>query len=174
MSDGRMSFARKGDWLVLKFTGQIRFTMGGRERPTAALDAFLLERFREQDFKYVLIDLAETESIDSTNLGLLAKIAADAQQRSASRPIINVPDGDLRRLLESVGFDRVFRIVDARGVAGDTLESLPQSDGAGSDRNLVLDAHRTLASLSPENFETFKDVIRLMESPHNESNERSR
>lgn len=165
MAEGRISFAQKGDWLVLKFTGQIRFTMGGKERPTAALDSFLDQRFESRDFKHVLIDLTEAETIDSTNLGLLAKIAVNAKAHSASQPIVMVPEGDLRRLLDCVGFERIFKIVDARSIPGEATESLPEvsGDGKSSDRELILEAHRTLAEISPENYETFKDVIRLME-----------
>lgn len=165
MADGRICFANKGDWLVLKFTGEIRFTMGGKDRPTAALDAFLDRRFESQDYTHVLIDLTEAESIDSTNLGLLAKVAVNARRRAASKPIVIVPEGDLRRLLDSVGFERIFNIVDAGAVPGSELQSLPDTvgDGMGGDRELILEAHRTLADICPENYESFKDVIRLMQ-----------
>ena len=164
MSDGRICFAVKGDWLVLKFIGQIRFTMGGSERPTAALDAFLDERSRHGPNK-VIVDLSETETIDSTNLGILARVAVNARECGAERPVVIAPEGDLRCLLESMGFDRIFSIVDLPALPSTDLEQIPHAacDKATGDRELILEAHRTLAGLSPENYETFKDVIRLME-----------
>ncbi|NIW77982.1 MAG: anti-sigma factor antagonist, partial [Calditrichae bacterium] len=54
---------------MLKFSGDIRYTMG------CSLDDFLKKLFKRSDFETILIDLTETRSIDSTSLGLLAKIA---------------------------------------------------------------------------------------------------
>ncbi len=164
MADGKILVACRHGWLVLKFMGQIRFTMGGESRPTAALDRFLEDRFRAADFEHVVIDLSETESMDSTNLGLLAKVAVHAREHGGERPLMIAGTGDLRRLLDSVGFDCVFEIVDAREAQDRQLADVRGNTGtARSDRDMILEAHQVLASLTPENSEAFSDVIRLMQ-----------
>jgi anti-anti-sigma regulatory factor len=164
MADGKILVACRHGWLVLKLVGEIRFTMGGESRPTAALDRFLHERFCATDYAHVVIDLSETETIDSTNLGLLAEIAVHAREHKLERPLMIASGGDLLRLLESVGFDQVFEVVDADDAQSRQLNDVGGASGAlRSDRAMILEAHQALASLTPENEAEFHDVIRLME-----------
>jgi anti-anti-sigma regulatory factor len=166
MHEGHIYVAQHHDWLVLRFTGPIRFTMGGAARPTAALDAFLDGKFRAPDFKNVLIDLSETETIDSTNLGLLAKIAGFASEHLGTKPVIITPQPDIFKLLTSLAFDKVFHLVaNHEAPVADMQELTAPRANTKSDRCLVLEAHRALAALSPENKDMFRDVIRLMDDP---------
>jgi anti-anti-sigma regulatory factor len=57
----------------------------------------------------------ETETIDSTNRSLLARIAKLMKQCGAPKVTLVSIDEDINRLLFSIGFDEVFDIVDATG-----------------------------------------------------------
>jgi hypothetical protein len=59
-----------------------------------------------------VIDLTETRSIDSTTLGLLAKLSILSRQKVGLLPTVVTTHEDITRLLQSMGFDQVFNIVD--------------------------------------------------------------
>lgn len=77
MSTGRIQFAEQNGTFVLKFVGEVRLTL------CSALDATIEKIFTALNFSAIVIDLTETESIDSTTLGLLAKLSILSRQRSA-------------------------------------------------------------------------------------------
>lgn len=69
MSTGRIQFAEQDGTFVLKFVGEVRLTL------CSALDATIERIFTALNFSAIVIDLTETRSIDSTTLGLLAKLS---------------------------------------------------------------------------------------------------
>src|SRR5690554_3039969 len=90
---------------VLKFIGEIRLNL------CSTLDNLVESITRDPAFKTVVIDLTETEIIDSTTLGLLAKIALAAQKQSHFLPTLISTNPDITRIITSMGFDRIFIIV---------------------------------------------------------------
>ena len=81
MSTGRIQFAEMDGTFVLKFIGEIRLTL------CSALDATIEKIFSSLNFSSIVIDLTESRSIDSTTLGLLAKLGADGVM------VMAAPDG---------------------------------------------------------------------------------
>ena len=69
MSTGRIQFAEMDGTFVLKFIGEIRLTL------CSALDTTIEKIFSSRNFSSIVIDLTESRSIDSTTLGLLAKLS---------------------------------------------------------------------------------------------------
>ena len=68
---GRILVAAHDGIYVLLFEGDVRLTL------CTAVDGFLEKMFHDQQFKSVLVDLSRTDSIDSTSLGLLAKLGVN-------------------------------------------------------------------------------------------------
>ncbi len=62
MKEGRILCAKEGSTYVLKYIGDIRYTI------CAPLSDFVTKLCSSDDFDDILIDLTEAESIDSTNL----------------------------------------------------------------------------------------------------------
>ena len=79
MSTGRIQFAEQDGTFVLKFVGEVRLTL------CSALDATIERIFTALNFSTIVIDLTETESIDSTTLGLLANPVATESGPAAYR-----------------------------------------------------------------------------------------
>src|SRR3546814_17028097 len=75
MSTGRIQFAEQDGTFVLKFVGEVRLTL------CSALDATIERIFTALNFNAIVIDLTETRSIDSTTLGLLAKLSILSRQK---------------------------------------------------------------------------------------------
>ena len=160
--DGRILFAAHDGVHVLKFVGDVRVTLG------PAISEFLDKIGNCASFQSIVIDLSETVGIDSTSLGLLAKIAMRVDESFGAVPTIISTNEDITRILLSMGFDQVFVIVRERG------EGLAEASAAtelpcgrvseGEMRQQVLDAHRTLMSMNDTNHDTFKDLVNALES----------
>lgn len=159
MTAGRILYARIDGACVIRFVGDIRYTL------SAALDAFLDELFAEPDLQRIIVDLRDATSIDSTNLGLLAKIAGFVRERFGTKPALVSTRDDINRILESVGFSEVFERVancpDTAGRAGDVSAVEVSEEATG---RTVLEAHRILCALNERNLEMFRDVVEGLES----------
>ncbi|CBL46965.1 Anti-anti-sigma regulatory factor [gamma proteobacterium HdN1] len=161
---------------VLKLTGDVRVPM------CATLDRFIEGMFKDPSLKGVLIDLGDTEAIDSTALGLLAKIAIYYDRQFQAKPLLLSPNHDITKILLSMGFPQVFDLrtgvqnVGTQGPAGSSpAKSAPLSTPAPlsevpsvgcSEQNAcdkVLEAHRILMSMNDSNREAFKDVVQALE-----------
>ncbi len=158
MSSGKILFAEHSGNYLLKFVGDVRLTL------CSALDQFLANTLESEGFKTVLIDLTETEGIDSTSLGLLAKISVKLKQCHQQLPTIISTNDDVTRILLSMGFDKVFVLLsEPLGKLGD-LQQLDELQESESEvRQRILEAHRTLMDLNEHNREAFRDLVRSLE-----------
>jgi anti-anti-sigma factor len=107
MTQGRILVGDHDGIYVLKFTGDVRVTL------CATMDAFLRALLSRDDFRSVLIDLSETEGIDSTSLGLLAKLSLETQRRFELVPTLVSTNPDITRILRTMGFDDIFHIIES-------------------------------------------------------------
>jgi anti-anti-sigma factor len=148
---------------VLRFIGDIRYTLGH------SLDSYLDQLFAGPTPAGFVIDLSETDSIDSTNLGLLVRIAREMQNHNAPRVTIVSDRPDINAVLTSMALDEVFDIVSRAPVqAGMEQQELPRKDiDKESLSRTLLKAHRALIEISERNEETFREVVsRLEQNTH--------
>ncbi|TRX74998.1 anti-sigma factor antagonist RssC [Pseudomonas mangiferae] len=158
MSTGKIQFAEQDGTFVLKFVGEIRLTL------CSALDSTIEKIFTALNFSAIVIDLTETHSIDSTTLGLLAKLSILSRQKVGLLPTVVTTHPDITRLLQSMGFDQVFNIVGQPLPCTDCLEDLPPQDQSEEVvRGKVLEAHRILMGLNESNREAFHDLVSALE-----------
>ncbi len=144
---------------MLLFEGDVRLTL------CTAVDGFLEKMFHDQAFKSVLVDLSRTDSIDSTSLGLLAKLSIKADKLFSYRPTLLSPRPDISRILFSMGFEDVFSIVEQPLEYEEQLEELPPSQISREElRKQVLEAHRTLMAMNESNRQAFQDLVETLES----------
>ncbi|HYQ72180.1 MAG TPA: STAS domain-containing protein [Gammaproteobacteria bacterium] len=158
MSDGKVLHASHDGIHVLRYIGDIRYIL------STSIERFLDEVFTGPGPAGFVIDLTETDSIDSTNLGLLARIAIRMQASGAARVTLVSNRAEINSVLTSMALDEVFDIVDDSGLAAGEAEELPQAD---ADRETLartlIDAHRALMELSEHNREMFRDVLVALE-----------
>lgn len=164
---GRVLHASHDHVHVLRYVGQIRHPLA------PSIDNFVNRLFDCDDVSGFVIDLSEADSIDSTNLGELARIARRLLDEGGRRPVIISPKPDISQVLHSMAFDEVFEIEDdARvGKPGDAAaadahdEDIPIAPlGPDRARDIILEAHRCLMEMSDENRQRFKDVVAMLES----------
>ncbi|MFE8071703.1 STAS domain-containing protein [Marinobacteraceae bacterium S3BR75-40.1] len=143
---------------VLKFIGEIRLNL------CSTLDNIIDAMVSNPNFKTVVIDLTETEVIDSTTLGLLAKIAIAAEERSRFLPTLISTNPDINRIILSMGFDKIFIIVREPAQRIEELEEIPVLQASERQvRDNVLDAHRVLMSMNQKNREEFRNLVQTLE-----------
>jgi hypothetical protein len=121
--------------------------------------------FQDGGFKSVVVDLGETESIDSTSLGLLAKLSIQADRRFGYRPTLVSTHADITRVLVTMGLDDVFNLVQEPLVHDEQLGELPcQAASEAEVRERVLEAHRILMNMNESNRSAFQDLVTALEA----------
>lgn len=154
---GYIKYAEHSGAYVLKLVGDVRLDL------CTTLDVFIQSMFSADDFVSVMIDLCEAEGLDSTTLGLLAKISIESQKQGFEKPVLFCNNPDLLRLLESMSFSDVFTIQTTLFQDVSELDSLPECVGDECQvRDKVIEAHRILANLSRENELKFKDLLNAL------------
>ncbi|MBS3803234.1 MAG: STAS domain-containing protein [Oleiphilaceae bacterium] len=150
--------AEKQGIYLLKFIGEIRLNL------CSTLDNLVDTITQDPQFRTVVIDLTETDIIDSTTLGLLAKIAMAAEKRSHFLPTLISTNPDITRIVTSMGFDQIFIIVKEPASRIEELEEIPVLKASEQEvRDKVLDAHRVLMGLNSRNREEFKNLVHALE-----------
>ena len=160
MQTGKILVAKHQGTSVIKLVGDVRLTL------CTTIDDYFNEMFSSSAIDGVMIDLSEAEGVDSTSLGLLAKLAIQAKQRYQLVPIILSPNPNITRLLDSMGFNQVFDIhQDLNDQQCDNLGELPlKSTDEACCRSKVIEAHRTLMNLNDTNRETFSELVNALEA----------
>ncbi len=158
MSDCKILQAEQRGIYVLKFVGEVRLNL------CSTLDQIIEDMVSNPEFRTVVVDLTQTEVIDSTTLGLLAKIAMASEERSHFLPTLITTNPDVTRIIQSMGFDRIFLILREPATELDELEEIPVMKASEQEvRDKVLDAHRVLMSLNNSNHEEFRNLVRALE-----------
>lgn len=141
---------------VITFTGDVRLSL------CTTLDE-LIDSIFDQLPPELIVDLQPASNIDSTCLGLLAKLAMRYHEQTDHQPKLCCQNLDLIDLIESLGLESLFESVDS--VPALTAESVPlKTCDAESASPLVLKAHETLADLNQANQAQFGGLISALKS----------
>ncbi len=144
---------------VLKFIGEIRLNL------CSTLDMVIENMTANPSFCTVVIDLTETTVIDSTTLGLLAKIAVAARKQSNFLPTIISTNPDITKMVISMGFDKIFIIMNEPASNYEQLKEIAILKASEQEvKERVLEAHRVLMDMNFKNQQEFKDLVATLES----------
>jgi len=159
MESGAAFYVRQGNTYILKLIGDVRYTMG------CALGDFLDRLFTQTDYNDIVVDLTETHSIDSTSLGLLAKIANFNRQHFAHKTTLLSTNSDVNQILDNMGFYEIFNIRDTGEAITAALQQLAINAPCKDELTRIMyEAHQTLSDLNPRNEEAFKGVLDSLRS----------
>ena len=159
MNNGRILVAELQNVPILKFVGDVRVIMGG------ALDNYCSSLYERGILDKMIVDMTETQGIDSTALGLLAKLAIQLRNRFNVSPTIVSTNKDITRILKGMSFDLISDIVDGpvtNATNFDELSQLDENDEVVKQK--VIEAHQTLMALSEENRIEFQDLVSALKS----------
>ncbi len=159
MRPGRILVAEHNGVYVIKLDGDVRLTL------CVSFDQFIQDMFGDDHFYSVLFDLTSAEAIDSTTLGLMAKIAIIGQRDHEQMPDVVSTNPGINRILDTMGFDSIFNIVEDTEVDTSTAQALPfESCDEVDVKPRVIEAHRILMEMNKTNRDTFKDLVASLEA----------
>ncbi len=158
--EGRILAARHKGAYALRLVGDVRVNL------CAAIEKYLEQMFEDRDLRSVTLDLCEAEGIDSTTLGILAKLALRAQRQCGFKPAIYSSNAGINRLLRSMAFGRLFTIRERALAEPERALELPAvATDSEQLRGRVIEAHRVLMDLSEDNRARFQDLMEVLEQP---------
>lgn len=158
-TNGKVQYTEQNDIFVLKLTGEVRLTL------CTAIDTAVSKLFARQHFKDVILDLSDAVSLDSTTLGLLAKLTILAKQSINILPTLETSNSDIIRLLDSMGILSSFIIVDSSKTDWQGLKDLsPDLCSEEFVKETILEAHKILMDVNDENKATFKELVNTLET----------
>lgn len=159
MKAGQILVADHNGVYVIKMVGDVRLTL------CISFDQFIDAMFKSENFISVLFDLSEAEAIDSTTLGLMAKISILGQERRGIMPVILASNPSIQRILQTMGFGDIFTIVDKLDtpvLAEQPLNCINCDEQEVKEK--VLEAHKILMGLNANNADTFRNLVNMLES----------
>lgn len=157
-NSGEILYACQEGHYVLKFIGDVRLTM------CSTIDEHLRSILQREDITDSLIDLTETQNIDSTSLGLIAKLAIKSAKCNLPKPTLVSTNPDVTKILYAMGFDQVFLLLEQMPASCKDLIEVPAvQESEDQVRQRIIDAHRVLISLNDANRNEFKDLISALE-----------
>ena len=150
---------------VLRFVGEIRLNV------CTTLEKAFRDTLASKDYRALVIDLQQASMLDSTSLGLIARVGLEAEHSAAHKPYIINASKDVMRMIDNMDCSSLFHFgfSTAREALGDAVPGQDFEDvawvGATEEeiQHKVLEAHRTLMSLSEQNRETFRDLVEALE-----------
>lgn len=154
MKQGVIKFAVHDGVYVIKLEGDVRLTL------CLSFDAFIDKMFAASDFCSVVFDLTEAEAIDSTTLGLMAKIAILGESFLPGPPLVVTNTASITRCLVNMGFKDIFRLVEKASIESGCFQVLAAKKGSEKAmQDKIIEAHKTLMSLNESNKSTFQELI---------------
>jgi anti-anti-sigma factor len=157
MSDGKILYSKEDLLYFIKMTGNLRFTLG-RE-----FDNLLNIIFSDPEIENVVVDLRDAEYLDSTILGMLAKIANFMIKKFQKKALILSVNENVNYLLENIGLGEVFTLI-KNADTPESLQDIPEAErNEQKEAQIILDAHRQLLNMNEKNRKAFKDVVALLE-----------
>ena len=184
MSAGKIFISDQSNIYLLKFVGDVRLTL------SASLSHYLDTLFENSHVEQVIVDMLEAEGADSTTLGLIAKLGLHCRKHYSINVQLFCHNPSILRTLECMGFDEIIDIFSQspeingklrtfnalREASRETSreaseEVLEETSDTKIDklREQVLESHKVLRQLNPENSVEFSDLIKALESDLSQS-----
>ena len=161
MSVGKILVSDEQGNYLIKFIGDVRVTLCG------SLNRYMETIFGSSEVNKVVVDMLEAEGLDSTTLGLMAKLGLHCRKEYGLDVQVFCQNPSILRTLDCMGFNDLFEIFQEvpETKTNGKLHSIAAVDTEMDEiRRQVLEAHRLLVELNPENSTEFTDLIRALES----------
>ncbi len=149
--------ANVGEMYYFKLSGKLRYTDSG------AFDSIVTNLVKNHKCKNVIVDLNLTTYMDSTNLGILARLAGGIFAYSHDKISIISKNVDIISLLENCGFEQICNIISTYNDPQLENLSLKEMDDQKREKSsMMYESHKYLAEMNKENKLKFKDVVEIL------------
>lgn len=161
MSSGHIFVAEHEGTYLIKLVGDVRLTL------CLSFDQFIATMFGGEEFKTVVFDLREAEGIDSTTLGLMAKISIGSRELGHGNPVVVTANPSIQRLLVSMGFEDIFELVSNHKLPFNGSQPLAENlEDESAIKAKVLEAHQILMDLNQPNKVKFHELVETLQGKH--------
>ena len=166
MSTGHVEYASLNGTHFFKLIGEVR------AQSCISLDKLLLKIEQQEHVDGAIVDLTQTTFIDSTVLGVLAKLGLKLKQSHQIQAVMLSTNADITTLANSMGLGQVFVILNYSGDQDVCTKTL-------ADENInhctmlttVLDAHKTLMKLNASNQNMFEPLVKQLQQEQDSLNQ---
>ena len=159
MAEGRIHHGSHAGVQVLRYQGEVRYTL------SPALDALIQKLLRSEGLRGFVVDLTAVDAIDSTHLGILARLTGIMQQRNLPKVTLVSNRPAINEVVEGMGLDKVFHRVSESSVEPEKMREVPLETANDEDvPRLLIEAHRALMALNENNRDQFRDVVKAFET----------
>jgi anti-anti-sigma factor len=159
MNSGKILVAEYNNMPVLKLVGDVRVLM------SSTIDNYFSSLYSKAILEAMIVDLTETTGIDSTALGLLAKMAIQLRNRFNVKPSIISTNPDITKIIKGMSFDIIFDIVEEPLATDANFGELNHvSEPEDVIKQKVIVAHQALMTLSDENKLEFQDLVSALKN----------
>lgn len=158
MSIGRIEYASLNGTHIFKIVGEVR------AQACISLDNLLNRIDQNTQIVGAIVDLTQTTFIDSTVLGVLAKLGLKLKQLHHIQAVMLSTNPDITTLAQSMGLNQVFVILNYCGNPEICTKALVEENVThGAMLSTVLEAHRTLMQLNESNQNMFEPLVKQLE-----------
>ncbi len=154
MSTGHVEYASLNGTHIFKIIGEVR------AQSCISLDKLLDKIEQQQNVVGAIVDLTKATFIDSTVLGILAKLGIKLKQTHKIQSVMFSTNPDITILAESMGLSQVFSILNFCGDPNICTRTLVDEHITHNKMlATVLDAHQTLMKLNENNQNMFEPLV---------------
>lgn len=165
-----MEIIEKEDkFLAGEFEGNIFIKLIGNStmRNSKTLEEYL-NKILTGEKKDIILDFEECNYMDSTMLGLIAKIALKIKKIWLQEIIAINLDNSILMSIKSTGIDKLLNLIEKNVINkkdSEELEELENQDFDSKEEKTqhILESHKTLVNLNEENKLIFQNVVNLLE-----------
>ncbi len=158
MSTGHVEYASLNGTHIFKLIGEVR------AQSCISLDKLLSKIEQQQNVVGAIVDMTQTTFIDSTVLGILAKLGLKLKQVHQIQAIMLSTNPDITTLANSMGLGQVFVILNYCGDPSVcTLALMEEHITHSAMLTTVLDAHKTLMELNESNENMFEPLVKQLQ-----------
>ncbi len=156
MNDAEYLIAERSGRIFIKIVGNARYT-NSAEFGNFVLNDLLKKSHSEE----VLLDLSETKFMDSTVMGLIARLAGYSISKFQAKLKVKSQNKVINDLLYNTGFNDYILIID--DIDEQNYKGLNCSDNHDNSlEKLILEAHKALSEMNEINRKEFKTVIEML------------
>ncbi|MDG2091344.1 MAG: STAS domain-containing protein [Gammaproteobacteria bacterium] len=132
---------------------------------SSTIDNYFSSLYSKAILDAMIVDLTDTTGIDSTALGLLAKMAIQLRNRFNVKPSIISTNPDITKILKGMSFDIIFDIDEEPLGAEAKFDELNHiSEAESVIKQKVIVAHQALMTLSNDNKLEFQDLVSALKN----------
>lgn len=158
MSLGHIEYAGLNGTHVFKLVGEVRAPC------CSSLDHLLDKLGTLPQIKGVIVDLTEAYFVDSTALGIVAKLGIRIHSLYNIQPVLLSTNNDITTLANSMGLGQIFVLLNCPNSEQCCTQSLPEETPDQLDMlHTVLEAHRALIKLNASNRAMFEPLVQQLE-----------